>query len=96
MGVYVPNKKMPKGCVACSYRACVPNGLHFLEALEFLGNIKGREDRADDCPLIDIDLVRCGECKWWNEIGCAIRIVDESDKPKETDFCSFGERRDDE
>ena len=46
--------------------------------------------------IIEIDLVRRGECKWWNEIGCAIRIVDESDKPKETDFCSFGERRADE
>lgn len=46
--------------------------------------------------LIKADLVTCGECKWWNGIGCAIQIVDESDKPKETDFCSFGERRADE
>lgn len=50
----------------------------------------------DNCPLIEIDIVRCKDCKWWNEIGCAIRIVDDSDKPKETDFCSFGERRADE
>lgn len=38
--------------------------------------------------------VRCKHCKWWNEPGCAIRIVDDSDRPKENDFCSFGERRD--
>lgn len=38
-------------------------------------------------------LVRCKDCKWFNDFGCAIRIVDESDKPKEDDFCSFGERR---
>ena len=37
-------------------------------------------------------LVRCKDCKWFNDFGCAIRIVDESDKPKEDDFCSFGER----
>lgn len=28
--------------------------------------------------------------------GCAISIVDDSDRPKETDFCSFAERRTDE
>lgn len=38
-------------------------------------------------------VTRCKDCKWWNEIGCAIRIVDESDKPNEYDFCSFAERR---
>lgn len=41
-------------------------------------------------------LVRCKDCKWFNDLGCAIRIVDESDKPKEDDFCSFGERRNDD
>lgn len=42
------------------------------------------------------ELVRCEECKWWGDIGCAIRIVDESDKPKADDYCSFGERREDD
>ena len=41
------------------------------------------------------EIVRCRDCEWFGDIGCAIRIVDESDKPKETDFCSFGERRED-
>ena len=41
-----------------------------------------------------VAVVRCKDCKWWNEPGCAISIVDESDKPHENDFCSFGERRD--
>lgn len=40
-------------------------------------------------------LVRCKDCMWFNTSACAIRIVDESDKPKENDFCSFGERRED-
>lgn len=47
-------------------------------------------------PTADaVPVVRCRECKWWGDIGCAINIVDESDKPKEDDFCSFGERRED-
>lgn len=48
----------------------------------------------DDCPLPKgVEVVRCKDCKWWNKAGCAIRIVDDSDKPTENDFCSFGERR---
>lgn len=38
-------------------------------------------------------IVRCKDCKWFNSVGCAIYIVDESDKPKENDFCSYGERK---
>lgn len=39
-------------------------------------------------------VVRCKDCKWYGEPGCAIQIMDDSDRPKETDFCSFGERKD--
>ena len=38
-------------------------------------------------------VVRCKDCKWSDELGCAIRIVDESDRPEDDDYCSFGERR---
>lgn len=40
-------------------------------------------------------VVRCKDCKWRGEPGCAVRIVDESDIPKDDDFCSWGERRED-
>lgn len=47
-------------------------------------------------PTIDaVPVIRCKDCKWFGEIGCAIRIVDDSDKPKEDDYCSFAERRSD-
>lgn len=47
-------------------------------------------------PTADVvEVVLCKDCKWFNQIGCAIRIVDDSDKPTENDFCSFGERRED-
>ena len=41
-----------------------------------------------------VDVVRCKDCKWFHRIGCAIKIVDESDEPKDNDYCSFGERAD--
>ena len=37
-------------------------------------------------------VIRCKDCKWFNKVGCAIRIVDDSDKPTENDYCSFAER----
>ena len=49
-----------------------------------------------DDEIETIDLVRCIECRWFGDFGCAIRIVDESDRPSEEDYCSFGERRADD
>ena len=49
----------------------------------------------DIAPSADVvEVVRCKDCKWFNDIGCSIRIVDDSDKPTENDYCSFGERKD--
>lgn len=45
-------------------------------------------DRGD-CVLV----VRCRDCKWFGHSGCAIEVVDDSDRPKEDDYCSFGERK---
>lgn len=39
-----------------------------------------------------VEVVRCKECKWFNDIGCAIGIVDDTDKPSEEDYCSYAER----
>ena len=39
-----------------------------------------------------VEVTRCKDCKWFNDIGCAIRIVDDTDKPSEKDYCSFAER----
>ena len=46
-----------------------------------------------DLPSAEPEIVRCKDCKWFGEIGCAVQIVDDSDNPKEDDFCSFAERR---
>lgn len=54
-------------------------------------------DRLRNDPEAEwVEVVRCKDCKWFNDIGCAIRIVDDTDKPSEEDYCSFAERRTDE
>ena len=40
-----------------------------------------------------IEVIRCKDCKWYDNIGCALIIVDEEDRPKPDDFCSYGERK---
>ena len=46
-------------------------------------------------PTIDaVPVVRCKDCKWFNRFGCAVEIVDFTDRPTENDYCSFGERKD--
>ena len=41
------------------------------------------------------ELIRCKDCKWFGKAGCAVSIVDESDEPKENDYCSWAERKED-
>lgn len=41
-------------------------------------------------------VVFCKDCKWFGTPGCAIKIVDDTDKPTEDDYCSFGERKEGE
>ena len=54
-----------------------------------------RRDRAaiEAVPSAQPEIIRCKECKWFGEEGCAILIVDDSDKPTENDYCTFAERR---
>ena len=48
---------------------------------------------VENLPSVDaVEVVRCKDCKWFNDIGCSIRIVDDSDKPTENDYCSYGSK----
>lgn len=50
--------------------------------------------RVKQSPTIDaVPVIRCKDCKWFGKIGCAVNIVDESDEPKENDYCSWAERK---
>lgn len=77
----------------------LPNGRTVTADFDELGIAKVTIQAMD--ALFDIfnssdvvEVVRCKDCKWYHEIGCAIKIVDESDEPKDNDYCSFGERAD--
>ncbi len=55
------------------------------------------EEMLEDAPTIDaVQVIRCKDCKWFNRFGCAIEMVDFTDRPTENDFCSFGERERDD
>lgn len=45
---------------------------------------------------IFVPVIRCKNCKWFNDAGCAVRIVDDTDKPSEDDYCSFAEPKEPE
>lgn len=85
MGVYIPNIEKPKSCWECFNADCNHWGEH------------GYENSAD-CPIIEIDIVRCGECKWCNKDNEGTLWCEHSigGIMKPTDFCSYGERRADE
>ena len=59
------------------------------EALQFFNG----KDRPQSCPLIEIDLVRCGECKY--QYMCGHQIKRNGLTLKLT-CCEYGERRADE
>ncbi|MBO6015306.1 MAG: hypothetical protein J6P60_01805 [Lachnospiraceae bacterium] len=47
-------------------------------------------------PSAQPEVIRCKECRWHGHPGCAVWIVDDSDRPMEDDFCSMAERRNEE
>lgn len=98
MGVYIPNMEKPKdSCWDCKAQ------------YNSVCSIKREHIRwdgiLDDCPLIEIDLVRCGECKWsktyYVRADNSTRLCCDNysglDKDVDpSDFCPYGERRTDE
>ena len=51
------------------------------------------EKALEMLPSAQPEIIRCKDCKWFGDIGCAMEIVDDLDEPTENDFCSFAERR---
>ena len=92
MGVYIPNVEMPRGCNSCPLVMKIDNTC----SLTMGGCTK--DERPPHCPLIEI--VRCGECKFCDDKGkgraliCTNPYIDMDIHP--LDFCSYGERRNDE
>ncbi len=51
-----------------------------------------KPETKDLCERL-LGIVHCKDCKWYGLNGCAVDVSDDSDKPKDDDFCSFGERK---
>lgn len=63
----------------------------------YLAGLIDGDNAIRQLPSVDVpEIIRCKDCKWFNDIGCSIAIADDSDRPTENDFCSFAERRTDE
>ena len=89
MGVYIKNMEKPKDCKECQWH------LDFYIEDEQVGGlctITEKDDKKNTCPLIEIDLVRCGECKHYVREACRLDPFWER-YTEPNDFCSQGERR---
>ena len=88
--IAIPNMSKPKECKECQWH------LDFYIEDEQVGGlctITEKDDRKNTCPLTEIYLVRCGECKWWNEETHGCNRNPSVNAWLETDFCSYGERK---
>lgn len=94
MGVYIKGLKMPESCKECPFKTCFIR----VNIKSYTCLINGGECGKTDCPLIEIDLVRCEECKYYEEseyiegdMACKYHIghtyYTEADR-----FCYYGER----
>ena len=88
MGVYIPNIKKPKHCTEC-YFVCRDQ----CELQDNSYDYDTFKEQKKHCPLIEIDLVRCGECIY--EYSCGHQINRHGLTLKLT-CCEYGERRADE
>lgn len=87
--IAIPNMDMPKSCWECRLMDGEANCLVTDEGIPFK-----QEEIHPDCPLIEI--VRCGECKWWKNETCEQWSDPNEFNIIETDpddFCSYGERK---
>lgn len=101
MGIYIANMRKPNDCIYCN----MYNGEWYDEELGIEFDCMVKNDQADECPLIELDLVRCGECKHLEVINKApiyahchkwdydFELWQEDTRKS---FCSYGERRADE
>lgn len=82
MGVYIKNMEKPKRCDECRFKTCFVK----VNLKRYTCWLNGEECGKTDCPLIEIDLVKCEECEWSNG-ECSVG-------ERYQGGCTFGERAD--
>ena len=95
MSIIIKGMDMPKDCFECPFKVsngiisgkrmefeCVANGYTTLDDYQY-------DDKPSNCPLIEIDLVRCEECKY--QYMCGHQINRHGLTLKLT-CCEYGER----
>ena len=94
MGVYIKNEEKPKSCAECEFEVIDTSGYPrcvIMQEMVVDGNLFNR------CPLEEIDLVRCKECKYWHEGEWNSTCDKHIGHGFPSDyFCGDGERRNDE
>ena len=95
MGVLIKGMKMPKACIDCDTYIAHDYCTHFAQFATLLR----KDGRYDDCPLVKIDLVTCGECKYMSvhydtDGNLPFLVCLEWDSGTDIDgYCYLGERR---
>lgn len=85
MGVYI-NMEKPKSCGECEFNYNLEGGSYeWCECVILHDDINQFDTRRTDCPLIEIDIVKCEECEWSNG-ECSVG-------ERYQGGCTFGERR---
>ena len=94
MMIAIPNMSKPKSCKECElFYIEFYMGENKMGGACTLNDDDGSTIEADynSCPLIEIDLVRCGECMRRKKNGFCL----EHNRYERNDdgFCSYGERK---
>lgn len=91
--IAIPNMSKPKNCFQCSFNDGIYCALIDNDTDAFISEdpTKVSTKRLDTCPLIEIDLIRCEECKQLDHTKWCDLFLHYMN---EDDFCSYGERID--
>lgn len=92
----VKNMEMPEGCASCPLLNCY-SLCPFL--IKYVNTIDYRIKRLPNCPLREIDIIYCKDCKhhWIHKCMDSMPIercdLGQTFYDAEVDYCSLAERR---
>lgn len=92
MGVYIERDGVRKAIDTVAQQA-IDNSDGYVEYIQ-ISALNKVSKIVEQLP--DLDLVRCGECKWWDYETSGCTEIHPLAPFRERDFCSYGERRADE